>query len=91
MRVHRSLIGKLIESTLKLALAPRVIDFGGGADGEQEVALAQLGSRSEAKAYGVPPKDLPALLLFDNGIPEVYQGDVNSPKEILQWVREEIK
>ncbi|KAK8786612.1 hypothetical protein V5799_023615 [Amblyomma americanum] len=37
-----------------------------------------------AQEYGV--KELPALVYFENQIPNVYEGDLSAEEEVLQWL-----
>ena len=51
--------------------------------------IVKIEDQEEAAAYGL--KTLPALVLFDNGIPERYPGfDLTKSPEIKQWIMDEI-
>ena len=54
-----------------------------------QVPIVRIEDPEEAAAYGL--KTLPALVLFDNGIPERYPGfDLTKTHEIKQWIMDEI-
>ena len=51
--------------------------------------IVKIEDPEEAAAYGL--KSLPALVLFDNGIPERYPGfDLTKTPAIKQWIMDEI-
>ena len=55
----------------------------------RQVPIVKIEDPEEAAAYGL--KSLPALVLFDNGIPERYPGfDLTKTAEIKQWIMDEI-
>ena len=54
-----------------------------------QVPVVKIEDADEAAAYGL--KTLPALVLFDNGVPERYPGfDLTKTAEIKQWIMDEI-
>ena len=54
-----------------------------------QVPIVKIEDADEAAAYGL--KTLPALVLFDNGVPERYPGfDLTKTAEIKQWIMDEI-
>ena len=60
-----------------------------GSDVCAQVPIVKIEDPEEAAAYGL--KSLPALVLFDNGIPERYPGfDLTKTPEIKQWIMDEI-
>ena len=58
---------------------------------KHEVPILRCDSNTEGKAYGLMSKELPALVMFDNGIPDVYTGDLNNVHDVRNWVNDEVR
>ena len=45
---------------------------------EDDIPFVKISDPEEATEYGLDPEvDLPKMILFDNGIPEVYDDGIN--------------
>ena len=56
-----------------------------------DVPLLRCDSVTEGKSYGLMSKELPALVVFDNGIPDMYKGDLSNPSSITDWINDEVR
>jgi hypothetical protein len=52
------------------------------------VPIVKIDDPEEASSVGL--SQLPALVLFDNGIPEQYSNDLTNSLDIKQWIMDEI-
>jgi len=61
-------------------------------DLKASAAFARVDDPNAAVAYGLPATHLPGVILFDDGVPEIFAGsDVNDALEVRQWVSREIR
>lgn len=51
---------------------------------QNNIAFVKIDDDSEAKEYGID--NLPSLVLFENKIPHIYEGDLLKEDELLGWL-----
>jgi len=72
------------ESTQVLALLEEIDD---DLD-ELDVLLVKINEATVASDFGI--EDRPTLVIFEKGIPNVYQGNLHQSQEVLEWIIGEI-
>ena len=55
---------------------------------EVEVLLVKINEATVASDFGID--DRPALVIFEKGIPNVYEGNLHHTDEVLEWIIGEI-
>ena len=55
---------------------------------EEEVEFVKCSEPNTQRDYGLT--QVPALVFFENGVPEVYPGDLKNDDEILAWISKEL-
>ena len=56
---------------------------------KQDLAMVKISDEDSIDNYGI--EDLPALVYFENGVPELYEGDLLNDEKILKWMQAELK
>ena len=56
---------------------------------KQDLAMVKISDEGAIENYGI--EDLPSLVYFENGVPEVYDGDLLNDKAVLKWMKSELK
>ena len=56
---------------------------------KQDLAMVKISDSGAIDLYGI--EDLPALVYFENGVPEVYTGDLLNDGAVLKWMKSELK
>ena len=56
---------------------------------KQDLAMVKISDQGANENYGI--EELPALVYFENGVPQVYQGDLLNDGAILKWMKAELK
>ncbi len=56
-----------------------------------DLATIKCSDEAEAAEFGVQLEELPKLLLFDNGIPEEYAGDLADAASVAKWLKNEME
>ncbi|XP_057338837.1 uncharacterized protein LOC130676540 isoform X4 [Microplitis mediator] len=51
---------------------------------QHDIAFVKIDDDEEAKEYGLD--DLPTLVLFEKGIPHIYDGDLMNEDQLLGWL-----
>ncbi|KAG5678994.1 hypothetical protein PVAND_008603 [Polypedilum vanderplanki] len=51
---------------------------------QNDIAFVKIDDDSEAKEWGI--EDLPTMVLFERGIPHIYEGDLMQEEELLGWL-----
>lgn len=51
---------------------------------QNNIAFVKIDNPAEAKEYGIDV--LPSLVLFENKIPHIYEGDLLKEDELLGWL-----
>ena len=51
---------------------------------EQGIVFVKIDDNQEASEYGI--ENFPTLVLFENGIPNMYDGAFQSGEDILLWI-----
>ncbi|XP_065578951.1 uncharacterized protein LOC136039286 isoform X4 [Artemia franciscana] len=52
------------------------------------VVFVKIDNAEEAKEYGID--DIPALVYFENNIPNLYQGDLMNEERVLEWLLHQV-
>lgn len=55
---------------------------------EEEVEFVKCSEPNSQRGYGLT--QVPALVFFENGVPEVYPGDLKNDDETLAWISAEL-
>ena len=55
---------------------------------EEEVEFVKCSEPNAQRDYGLT--QVPALVFFENGVPEVYTGDLKNDDETLAWISKEL-
>uniref|UniRef100_A0A2S2PLL5 Protein disulfide-isomerase n=2 Tax=Schizaphis graminum TaxID=13262 RepID=A0A2S2PLL5_SCHGA len=53
------------------------------------IVFVKIDDDEEAKLYGI--EELPALLYFENGVPTLYNGNLEDEDKVLEWLSYQIK
>ena len=56
---------------------------------KQDLAMVKISDEGAIDNYGI--EVLPALVYFENGVPEIYKGDLLNDDAILKWMKNELK
>ena len=56
---------------------------------KQDMPLVKISDEGSAEAFGI--EILPSLVYFENGVPELYPGDLLNDDAILKWMLSELK
>ena len=56
---------------------------------KQDMTMVKISDLGAKDAFGLD--DMPALVYFENGIPELYEGDLRNDQTIMRWMRSELK
>ncbi|XP_047510286.1 uncharacterized protein LOC125053115 isoform X1 [Pieris napi] len=51
---------------------------------QNDIAFVKIDDDKEAKEYGI--ETIPTMVLFEKGIPHVYEGDLMKEEELLGWL-----
>lgn len=51
---------------------------------QNDIAFVKIDDDSEAKEWGID--EIPCIVLFERGIPHVYEGDLMKEDELLGWL-----
>ncbi|XP_035906326.1 uncharacterized protein LOC118509613 isoform X8 [Anopheles stephensi] len=51
---------------------------------QNDIAFVKIDDDSEAKEWGI--EELPTMILFERGIPHIYEGDLLKEEELLGWL-----
>ena len=55
-----------------------------------EKKAASLGMTDEKKAASLGMTDLPALVYYEDNIPNIYKGDLRIERDVLDWLVEQL-
>ena len=56
---------------------------------KQDLAMVKISDEGAIENYGI--EDLPSLVYFENGVPEIYEGDLLNDGAVLKWMKSELK
>ena len=56
---------------------------------KQDLAMVKISDDGAIDNYGI--EVLPSLVYFDNGVPEVYEGDLLNDGAVLKWMKAELR
>lgn len=51
---------------------------------QNDIAFVKIDDDNEAKEWGID--ELPTIVLFEKGVPHVYEGDLLKEEELLGWL-----
>ncbi|XP_055526873.1 uncharacterized protein LOC129719507 isoform X2 [Wyeomyia smithii] len=51
---------------------------------QNDIAFVKIDDDNEAKEWGI--EELPTMILFERGIPHIYEGDLMKEEELLGWL-----
>jgi hypothetical protein len=51
---------------------------------QNDIAFVKIDDDNEAHEWGI--EDLPTMVLFERGIPHIYEGDLMKEEELLSWL-----
>ena len=51
--------------------------------------MVKISDRGASEAFGI--EDIPCLVYFESGVPEVYKGDLLNDNAIMKWMMSELK
>nr|XP_029727450.1 uncharacterized protein LOC115265655 [Aedes albopictus] len=51
---------------------------------QNDIAFVKIDDDNEAKEWGI--EELPTMILFERGIPHIYEGDLMREEELLGWL-----
>ncbi|XP_052898444.1 uncharacterized protein LOC128305163 [Anopheles moucheti] len=51
---------------------------------QNDIAFVKIDDDNEAKEWGI--EELPTMILFERGIPHIYEGDLQREEELLGWL-----
>ncbi|XP_055620754.1 uncharacterized protein LOC129765014 isoform X8 [Toxorhynchites rutilus septentrionalis] len=51
---------------------------------QNDIAFVKIDDDSEAQEWGI--EELPTMILFERGIPHIYEGDLMKEEELLGWL-----
>ena len=52
---------------------------------KQDLAMVKISDEGAIDNYGI--ETLPALVYFENGVPEIYEGDLLNDGAVLKWMK----
>uniref|UniRef100_A0A2S2PW44 Protein disulfide-isomerase n=1 Tax=Sipha flava TaxID=143950 RepID=A0A2S2PW44_9HEMI len=53
------------------------------------IVFVKIDDEEESKLYGI--EEVPALLYFENGVPTLYNGNLEDEEKVLEWLSYQIK
>ena len=56
---------------------------------KRDLHLVKISDDGAGDEYGI--QDLPSLVYFENGVPEIFEGDIRNDNQIIKWMLEELK
>lgn len=51
---------------------------------QNDIAFVKIDDDNEASEWGI--EELPTMVLFERGIPHIYEGDLMQEEELLGWL-----
>ena len=54
----------------------------------QDIQLVKTVDPEFAESMGIELEEMPALIYFNDGIPNLYEGDIAAEEEVLDWLIE---
>ena len=51
--------------------------------------MVKISDEGAGEEYGI--QDLPRLVYFENGVPEIFEGDIRNDNQIIKWMLDELK
>ena len=55
---------------------------------KQDLTMVKISDRGANDAFGI--REMPALVYFEDGVPEVYEGDLLNDNLIMKWMKAEL-
>ena len=55
----------------------------------QDIYLVKTTDSEFAEKMGIEPEELPSLIFFNEGMPNLFDGDISAEEEVLDWLLEQ--
>uniref|UniRef100_A0A0K2UHY0 Putative LOC100161052 [Acyrthosiphon pisum] n=1 Tax=Lepeophtheirus salmonis TaxID=72036 RepID=A0A0K2UHY0_LEPSM len=56
---------------------------------QQDLTFVKISDPGSAQAFGI--EEVPSLVFFENGVPELYDGNFLNDKSIIKWIKSELQ
>ena len=56
---------------------------------KRDLHLVKISDEGAGEEYGID--ELPCLVYFENGVPELFEGDIRNDNQIIKWMLDELK
>lgn len=56
---------------------------------KRDLHLVKISDEGAGEEYGI--EELPCLVYFENGVPELFDGDIRNDNQIIKWMLDELK
>jgi thioredoxin-related protein len=56
---------------------------------KQDMTMVKISDSGAKDSFGI--EEIPALVYFEHGIPELYEGDLFNDQTVMKWMRSELK
>eukprot|EP00092_Neocalanus_flemingeri_P058940 GFUD01070340.1.p1 GENE.GFUD01070340.1~~GFUD01070340.1.p1 ORF type:complete len:2430 (-),score=751.56 GFUD01070340.1:121-7410(-) len=56
---------------------------------KRDLHLVKISDDGAGEEYGI--EELPALVYFENGVPEIFEGDLRNDNQVIKWMLDELK
>ena len=56
---------------------------------KRDLHLVKISDNGAGEEYGI--EELPCLVYFENGVPELFEGDIRNDNQIIKWMLDELK
>ena len=57
---------------------------------KQDLTMVKISDKGAREAFGIE-KFSPALVYFEDGVPELYEGDLFNDNAVMKWMKAELK
>ena len=55
----------------------------------QDIHLVKTTDTEFAEKMGIEPEELPSIIFFNEGMPNLFDGDISAEEEVLDWLIEQ--
>ena len=55
----------------------------------QDIHLVKTTDEEFAEKMGIEPEEIPSLVLFNDGMPNLFDGNISAEEEVLDWLIEQ--
>ena len=56
---------------------------------KQDLTMVKISDKGAKASFGI--ETIPALVYFEGGVPELYEGDLLNDKAVMKWMKSELK